>query len=259
MSIRSTLRFIERAAVRQAGQRVGLGALLGFVQGVADGIEFAALLDKTRLQLGGARSGLRELAHQTLDQQFRIGPGLASLGDVADGLHVRPVVGNGRGQKLLRRGHHRMQLLRSLVRRRLIGALRPDVGFKQTLVCGGVEFAFVGDQNVDRTLQLGRCTQRVFEPDLKIVRGRRDALPCHGMHGLFRDRTRVLEIELVKRAACHVSKAIFWGVSWFLVFRATLSHAIINRASRRHRGTPGIRTTVPARAMAGRYRQAPRR
>ena len=192
--LRDAEELVERAAVWQSRQRVGPGALFGLVEGVANRVELAALLDKARFQFGRAGGGLRQLAHQALDQQFRIGPGLAGLGDVADGLDLRTVVGDRRGQKLLGRVHYRMQLLRRLIGCRLIGALRSDVGFEQAVVGGGVEFAFVADQDVDRSLEVGWHTQRIFEPDLKIVRCRGDPLLPHDAHGFFRDRRRVLEI-----------------------------------------------------------------
>jgi hypothetical protein len=120
--LRGAEKLIERAAVRQVGQRVGPGALFGLIEGVADGVEFARLLGEIRLELRGAGGGFRQLVHQAFDQQFRIGPGFAAIGNLAHGLDLRPVVVDCHSQELPGRGHHRMKLLRSLVSRRFIGA-----------------------------------------------------------------------------------------------------------------------------------------
>ena len=79
---------IEGTAVRQAGERVGLGALLGFVQRIANRVQLACRLDEARFQLGGAGGGFGQLVHQILDQEFWINPGFAFVGDFADGLHL---------------------------------------------------------------------------------------------------------------------------------------------------------------------------
>ncbi len=106
-----TQELIEGAAIRQARERVGFGALFRFAQRIADRVELARFLDEAGLQFRGTCGGFRQLVHQTLDEQSWINAGLAAIGDIADGSHLRAVIGNSRRQKLLRGGHDRMQLL----------------------------------------------------------------------------------------------------------------------------------------------------
>src|SRR5258708_18033920 len=68
-------------------------------------VQLACLLVETGLQPGGASGGLGRLVDQILDEQFRIGSGLAAASDIADGPDLRAVVGYGRCQELLCRGH----------------------------------------------------------------------------------------------------------------------------------------------------------
>ena len=176
LRLRGTEELLQRAAVGQSGQRVGPRPLFRLRQRFADDVELARLFGELRLELGRARGGLAELLHQGLDQKPRIDAGLGAVGDLADRLDLRPVVGNGRVQELLRRLQHRMQLLGDLMGGRVVGALRSDIGRVEVAVGRGVELALVGDQDVDGALQLDRRAERIFEPDMEILRRRRDAL-----------------------------------------------------------------------------------
>ena len=150
-----TEELLESTPIWQARQRVGPRALFRLVQRIADRIELARFLREVRLELGGARRRFRELAHQVLDQDFRIHARLALIGDFVHRLHLRAVVGDGCGQIMLGGVHHAMQLLRDLVDDGGFGGLRSDIGRKQILVGRLVEFSLVADQNVDRALEVG--------------------------------------------------------------------------------------------------------
>jgi hypothetical protein len=129
-NLRVAKELIERPAVWQAGEYVGPGTLLRFAQGIADDIELAGRFDKPRLEFCGARGGLRQLVHQALDDQFGIDPGLAAIGDIADGLDVRTVIVDRGGQELLCGDHHRMQVLRGIVDYRVVIGFRSEIGRK---------------------------------------------------------------------------------------------------------------------------------
>src|SRR6202163_939725 len=87
--------FIEGTAVWQAGERVGLGALFRFVQGIADRVQLSRRLDKARLELRRTGDGLGQLVQQILDKRFWIKPDFALLGETVDGSYVRAVIGDG--------------------------------------------------------------------------------------------------------------------------------------------------------------------
>src|SRR5450631_172694 len=148
-------KLIERTAVWQTGERIGLGALFRFVQGVADRVQLSRRLDKARLQFRGTGSGFGQLAHQILDKRFWINLDFALVGDIADGAYLRTVIGDGHRQKLLRGGHHRMQLLGNVVEIRLVGGVRSDIGREQVAIGGGVELSLVADQNIDGPFEIG--------------------------------------------------------------------------------------------------------
>ena len=126
-------------------------------------------------QFGRACRRLGELIHQGLDQQPRVGPDFGTVGNVADRLDLGAVGGNGGREELLRGSQHVVQLLRDLMRDRLVGTLGADIGRVEVAAGRRVELALVGDQDVDGALQLDRRAERVFEPDVEIMRGRRDA------------------------------------------------------------------------------------
>ncbi len=81
---------------------------------------------------------------------------------------------------------------------RFIRATRADIGRIEVAVGGLVELALARNQNVDGALELDRGPERVSEPDLEIVRGRRHALLGDGAHGLFGHPGHVFEIQLVE-------------------------------------------------------------
>ena len=91
-----------------------------------------------------------------------------------------------------------MQLLRDVIGDRLIGSFRADIACIYLAVGAGVELPLVADQDIDRPFKHGWRAEHVIEPDVEIVRRRRHALLGHRPHGLFRDRRRVLEIQLVE-------------------------------------------------------------
>ena len=129
-----TKEFLKRTAVWQTRERVGPGPLLRLVQRIADHVQFAGLLDKAVLQFRRTSGGLRQLVHQTFDQQFWIDAGFAAVGDIADGPYLRTVVRNRGGQELLRRRHHRMKLFGNVVDGGGIGRMRPDIGHEQVMI-----------------------------------------------------------------------------------------------------------------------------
>ena len=96
-----------------------------------------------------------------------------------------------------------MKLIRDLADGGVGHALRSDIGREQVVVCLDVELPLVADQDIDRTLEFDRRIERIFEPDMKVVRRRWHAVLRHRTKGLFRDRRRVLEIDLVERGLGH--------------------------------------------------------
>src|SRR4051794_11979735 len=155
---------LERAAVRQPGERVGERPLLRLVQRIADGVELARFLGEARFQLGRARGGFGKFTDEILDQDLRINTLRAPFGHAVNRLDVSAVVGNRRSQVLFGGVHHAVQLLRHFVDDRRFGTLLADIGVEQGLVRRLVELALVADENVDRAIQVRSRSQRVFEP-----------------------------------------------------------------------------------------------
>ncbi len=160
--------FVQRPPVREAGQRIGPRAFLGFGERVADGIELALLLLETGLELRRAGRRLVELVDQALDHDLRIGAGVGLVGHIADRSHMAAVVVDRGRKELPRRFHHGVELLRDLVGDGLVGGFRTDIVRVQALIGGGVKLSLVADHDIDRPLQHGRLAEPVVEPDVKI-------------------------------------------------------------------------------------------
>jgi len=198
--IRSRLRlaeeFIQRPPVRQPGQRVGAGALLGFGQRIADHVELAGLFRKARFQPGCPCGGTRQLVHELRHQRLRIDASLALVGNLADGLHLGMIVGNRRRQKLLRRAHEGMQ---PLGRVHDDGAhLWRDIGLEQILIGPAVEGTVVVNQEIDGVAQIVMAAREILEPDRKIGRRRRNPLFGHAPHRPSGDGRGIVVIGIVE-------------------------------------------------------------
>ena len=198
LCLRGAEEFLQRAAVRQSSQAISPRPLFRLRQRLPDHVELARLFDKLRFEPARARRRLGELVHQGFDQQPRIGPGIGAVGNVADCFDLGAVVGNRRREEFLREGQHVVQLLRDLVGDRLVDALGANISRVEVVVGCRVELALVGDKNIDGALQRDRRAQCVSEPDVEIMRCRRNALPGEGGHGLFGHAVHIFEVQFVE-------------------------------------------------------------
>src|SRR4051812_141979 len=114
-----------------------------------------------------------------------------------------------------------------------VGALRSDIGREQIMVRGGVELLLVADQDIESARESRRGAERVFEPELVIVRRLRNAMLRHDAHGFFRNWSCVLEIDLVEGRSCHGFRTS--GNLGTDSNSRTFSHRSLNRASTRFR------------------------
>ena len=184
--LRRTEEFFQRPAVGKPGSEcVGARAFLGFRQQFSGSCRVHATFPtKPSLQLAGAcrRPG------QARSSGFRsatlgiVGAGLCAISDIADRLSS----GCGcrksrRNRKYLRRVHHPMQLLRDVMGDRIVGSRSTrHSSWNRSRLVAASNLRLPAIQDVDGALQLGRSAERIFEPDMEIIRGRR--------HALFGDR-----------------------------------------------------------------------
>ena len=76
-----------------------------------------------------------------------------------------------------------------------------DIGRIEVPVGRRIEFALLGDQDVDGTLQFGGRAERVFEPDVEIMRRRRELPNPRGMRENPFQEGRDLPIHLHEKHA----------------------------------------------------------
>ena len=196
---------IERTAVRQTGERVGLGALLGLVQGIADRVELSRLLGEAAPPAWRrasppwpARSSDSSTSDLRIDARPRSGRRHRRSPCICERLSAMAAF-----RYCLAEAITEWSCCETLLTSASSAACDSDIGREQVAIGGGVELSLVADQDVDGALEIGRGAERIFEPDVKIVRRRRDAMLRHRAHGFFRDGRGVLEIKLVERVGGH--------------------------------------------------------
>ena len=109
-----TEEFVHRAPVGQSGQRIGVRALFGDLERVADLVELLGGLDKIGFECRCPVVGARKLGHQFFDDRTRIAVGRNLRGDLAERLDLGAVVGDRGRQKFFRAGDHALQLVRKI-------------------------------------------------------------------------------------------------------------------------------------------------
>jgi hypothetical protein len=191
--LQGTEEFLERVAVREPREHVGLRALLGLFQRAADLAELFGGLREVGFERGCAAGGLRQFAHQAFDQPARI----ALDRDAIERAHLRAVVVDRGGEKLLGAGHQRRELLGHTGIGCAVRCLRVDEGAIKLAAGGGIERLPAADQRADRLLQRRRRAARVREPHREIVGRRRHTMLLHQAQCLARDGCRVVEIDLI--------------------------------------------------------------